>query len=171
VRGGRRTGREAGKPDAAGNLVNTSGPAFVGAGFPYLAANTVDRRGRSVLPPYTIVERAGVRVGFIGVTIESTPGFLLGRHAAGLHFADVSATVDRYARGLRRRVVEAIVVLAHAGGLQRADREARGEIVEETREMTDAVDVVVAGHSHSVLDTRVRNRSDRGAKLVVEPSS
>ena len=51
VRGGRRNGREAAKVDAAGKLVNTSDPAFAGAGFPYLAANTVDRRGRPMLPP------------------------------------------------------------------------------------------------------------------------
>ncbi len=172
VRGGRRNGREAAKPDAAGKLVNTSDPAFAGAGFPYLAANTVDARGRAVLPPYTIVERAGVRVGFIGVTTESTPDFLLERHAAGQRFTDVSATVDRHARELRQHGVEAIVVLAHAGGTQRAaSGEARGEIIDETREMTDAVDVVVAGHSHSVLDTRVHNRSGRGTKLVVEASS
>ena len=172
VRGGHRIGREATKPDSTGSLVNTSDPAFAGAAYPYLAANTVDRRGRTVLPPYTIVERAGVRVGFIGVTTESTPDFLLERHAAGQRFTDVSAAVDRYARELRRHGVEAIVVLAHAGGTQRAaSGEARGEIVDETREMTDAVDVVVAGHSHSVLDTRVRNRSGRGTKLVVEASS
>ena len=172
VHGGRRVGREAARPAPAGNLVNTSDPGFAGATFPYLAANTVDRHGRGVLPSYTIVERAGVRAGFIGVTTESTPDFLLERHASGHRFTDVSATVDRYARELRRRGVEAIVVLAHAGGTERAgSARARGEIVDETREMTDAVDVVVAGHSHSVLNTRVRNRSGRGTKLVVEASS
>ena len=58
-------------------------------------------------------------------------------------------------------------MLAHAGGTQRAaDGKARGEIVDEAREMTYAVDVVVAGHSHTVLDTRVPTRSGRGAKLV-----
>lgn len=172
VRGGRRNGAETAKPDTAGSAVNTSDPAFAGAAFPYLAANTVDRRGRGVLPPYTIVERAGVRVGFIGVTTESSPDFLLERHASAQRFTDVSATVDRYARELRRRGVEAIVVLAHAGGTERAGSgTARGEIIDETRQMTDAVDVVVAGHSHSVLDTRVRNRSGRGTKLVVEASS
>ncbi len=172
MHGGRRVGREAARPAPAGNLVNTSDPGFAGAAFPYLAANTVDRQGRGVLPSYTIVERAGVRVGFIGVTTESTPDFLLERHASGHRFTDVSATVDRYARELRRRGVEAIVVLAHAGGTERAgSARPRGEIVDETREMTDAVDVVVAGHSHSVLNTRVRNRSGRGTKLVVEASS
>ena len=34
--------------------------------------------------------------------------------------------------------------------------------------MSDAVDLVIAGHSHSVLDARVPNRTGRGDKLVVE---
>lgn len=169
VHGGRRNGA---RPASAATAVNTSDPAFAGAAFPYLAANTVDRRGRGVLPPYAIVERAGVRVGFIGVTTESTPDFLLERHASDQRFTDLSVTVDRYARELRRQGVEAIVVLAHAGGTQRGGSgTARGEIIDETRQMTDAVDVVVAGHSHSVLDARVRNRGGRGTKLVVQASS
>src|SRR5215213_2026243 len=48
------------------------------AHYPYLAANTVDREtGKPILPPYEILERAGVKVGFIGVTTTDTPYFLL----------------------------------------------------------------------------------------------
>ena len=52
------------------------------AHYPYLAANTVDREtGKPILPPYQIVERAGVKVGFIGVTTTDTPYFLLSQFA------------------------------------------------------------------------------------------
>ena len=37
--------------------------------------------------------------------------------------------------------------------------------------MSDAVDVVIAGHSHSQLDLRVPNASGRGDKLIVEALS
>jgi 2',3'-cyclic-nucleotide 2'-phosphodiesterase (5'-nucleotidase family) len=77
VRGGRQTGPEALKRDADGRPVNTSDPAFGGIRFPTVAANTFDREGRLVLPPYHIVERARVRLGFIGVTTSSTPRWLL----------------------------------------------------------------------------------------------
>ena len=166
--GGRRRGPEAVKRGAGGRPDNTSDPAFAGAGFPYVAANAVDARGRALLPPYTIVERAGARIGFIGVTTRSAPDFLLARDASGLRFRDLSASVNRHARALRRRGVESIVVLAHAGGVEREEGNASGEIIDETRQMTDAVDVVVAGHSHSVLDTTVPNRRGRGGKLIVE---
>jgi 5'-nucleotidase len=169
VRGGRRTDAGAFKRDTSGGRANTSDPGFTGASFPYVAANTVDRQGRLVLPPYTIVERAGVRVGVIGVTTESTPDFLLARHAGRLRFRDVSRSVNRFSRVLRRRGVEAIVVLAHSGAFERKGREQpAGEVIEETQEMSGAVDVVIAGHSHSRLNTRVANRSGKGNKLVVQ---
>ena len=169
LRGGRRTGSAASKPDARGRQVNTSSPGFGGASFPYVAANSFHGGGGRMLPPYRIVERAGVRVGFIGVTTPSTPKFLIRRFAERLRFSDISDTVNRWVPELRRRDVEAIVVLAHAGApAQDASDRATGEIVEETRQMSDAVDVVIAGHSHSRLDLRVPNSSGHGHKLVVE---
>jgi 5'-nucleotidase len=174
LRGGQRTGPEAFKPDATGQLVNTSSPEFAGADFPYIAANTVGRDGQLLLPPYLIVERAGVRVGFIGVTTRSTPTFLLERHAARLRFTDISTAVNRWVPELRRRGAEAIVILAHAGGPTQDSSDAPdyvGEIMDETREMSSAVDVVVAGHSHSRIEARVPNSGGRGDKLVVEALS
>src|SRR5215210_2963413 len=43
--GGRRTGPEAYKRDASGELVNTSAPDYPGALYPHIAANTIDREG------------------------------------------------------------------------------------------------------------------------------
>jgi 5'-nucleotidase len=145
------------------------------ARFPYIAANTRLREGGGLLlPPYEIVERAGVRVGFIGVTTPSTPKFLLDRHAERFRFTDISEAVNAWVPELRGRGVEAIVVLAHAGGPTQDESDAPGfvgEIVDETREMSSAVDVVIAGHSHSHLDLRVPNTDGSGDKLVIEALS
>jgi 5'-nucleotidase len=174
LRGGRRTGADALKPDVSGQLVNTSSPGFAGADFPHIAANTVDRDGQQLLPPYQVVERAGVRVGFIGVTTRSTPTFLLKRHAERFRFTDISDAVNRWVPELRRQGVEAIVVLAHAGGPTQDESDAPdyvGEIIDEAREMSSAVDVVVAGHSHSRIHVRVPNVDGSGDKLIVEALS
>ena len=154
--------------------MNTSSPDYPGAAFPYIAANTVDRDGQLLLSPYEIIERAGVRVGFIGVTTRSTPAFLLGRHAARFRFTDISEAVNRWVPELRRRGVEAIVVLAHAGGPTQDESDAPdyvGEIIDEAREMSSAVDVVVAGHSHSRIHVHVPNSDGSGDKLIVEALS
>jgi 5'-nucleotidase len=135
------------------------------AGYPYIAANTVTREGgKRILAPYRVVERSGVKVGFIGVTTKDTPYFLLSEFARQYRWLDLSESVNRYVPELRAQGVEAIVVLAHAGAFGDG-ADAAGEIVEETREMDDAVDVVIAGHTHSALDLRV------DGKLVVEALS
>ena len=142
-----------------------SDPAYAGADFPYIAANTVDAQtGDRVLPPYKVVERQGAKVGFIGVTTTSTPIFLLRRFAKDYRYLDLSDTVNTYVSELQRQGVQAIVVLAHAGAFEAGgtSEQASGEIVDEARQMSSAVDVVVAGHTHSHLNTRV------GSKLVVE---
>jgi 5'-nucleotidase len=135
------------------------------AHYPYIGANTVTRDGGDlILPPYKIVERDGVKVGFIGVTTTDTPYFLLSQYARQFRWTDLSDAVNRWVPVLQRQGVQAIVVLAHAGAFQEGDN-AAGEVVDEARQMDDAVDVVVAGHTHSQLDL------DVDGKLVVEALS
>ena len=115
-----------------------------------------------------------MRVGFIGVTTRSTPTFLLERHAARFRFTDISEAVNRWVPELRRRGVEAIVILAHAGGPTQDESDAPdyvGEIIDEARQMSSAVDVVVAGHSHSRIHVRLPNSDGSGDKLIVEALS
>ncbi len=168
--GGQRTGEDAFERDESGRLVNTSAPAFGGARFPYVSANVADSSGRLLLRPYEVIERAGVRVGFIGVTTPTAPRYLLPRFAGGFRFTDMSDAVNRWVPELRRRGVQAIVVLAHSGApSQEGDgADAEGPVVDEVRQMSDAVDVVVAGHSHSLMNLRVPNESGSGHKLVVQ---
>jgi 5'-nucleotidase len=132
--------------------------------IPYTNANVVDREGGLRLPPYRIVERDGIKVGFIGVTTTSAPRYLLPRFARRFRFLDLSDSVNRWVPALQRRGVQAIVVLAHAGAFQAGgvDGKAAGEVIDETRQMSPAVDVVISGHTHSYLNTHV------GRKLVVQ---
>ena len=135
------------------------------ARYPYVGANTVTRDGGDlILPPYKVVERDGVKVGFIGVTTTDTPYFLLSEYARQFRWTDLSDAVNRYVPELQHQGVQAIVVLAHAGAFQEGDN-AAGEVVDEARQMDPAVDVVVAGHTHSRLNL------DVGGKLVVEALS
>jgi len=172
LRGGQRSDGRQFKRDASGRAVNTSASDFEGVDFPYVAANTVDREGELDLPPARVIERAGVRVGFIGVTTTATPNHVLDRHTERFEWLDISEAVNRHVPALRRRGVEAIVVLAHSGAYQANGESgpAAGEILDEAAQMDGAVDVVVAGHTHSRLNTRVPS-PDGSDKLVVEANS
>jgi 5'-nucleotidase len=183
IEGGQRDDGLQFKDGADGEPVNTSDPDFPGASFPYVAANTEYRdSGKNVLPPYKIVKKDGVEVGFIGVTTEDTPNIVAPDAIAPFRVTDISEAVNRYVAELRARKVETIVVLAHSGGFY--DNNAKrvtGEVLDETAEMSDDVDVVVAGHSHSRLNDCVDDQTGdtRGAqsggcaedKLVVEAFS
>lgn len=148
IRGGQREGSE-----------DTSDPDFPGASFPYVAANTLDRgTDRPILPPYTVVERDGVEVGFIGVTTLETPEIIIPDAAEDFRFADISETVNRRAAELEARGVRTIVVLAHSGALDTDLGGTADEIVTETKQMDESVDAVFSGHTHNRLDLRVAGR-------------
>ena len=94
------------------------GDPFGGAEFRYLAANVVyEGSNRTIFPPYMIKQYTnGVKVAFIGMTLEGTPGIVSPSGVAGLDFKDEADTVNRLVKILKGRGVKAIVVLVHEGG-------------------------------------------------------
>jgi len=149
--------------------VNTSDPNFPGAAFPYIAANTLYKdSGKTVLPPYQIINRDGVDIGFIGVTTLETPSIVAPDAVAPFNYTDISDTVNKYTKVLQRKGVHTIVVLAHAGGFYDNNvQRVTGEVFDETAQMSDDVDVVVAGHSHTRLNDCVDDET--GATRSAEP--
>ncbi|GLZ62100.1 bifunctional metallophosphatase/5'-nucleotidase [Micromonospora sp. NBRC 107095] len=148
------------------------GTPYRGAGFQYLSANAFKTAtGKPLMAPYAIHKVQGVKVGFIGMTLEGTPQIVSQQGVAGLSFADEADTANRYARELRRKGVEAIVVLLHEGGTQAATGGINdcvgmtGPIVDITNRMDPSIDVVVSGHTHQAYNC------DINGKLVTSASS
>jgi 5'-nucleotidase len=158
IRGGHRSD---GKQFKDGT--DTSDPDFPGADYPYVSANVVAAdTGKTVLPPSMILRRKGIPIGIIGVTTTETPSIVVPDAVAPYRFTDLSDAVNQQVKRLHRRGVHTIIVLAHAGGFQDPGKDPAGEILDETKQMDPDVDLVVAGHSHSYLNTKV------GKTLVVE---
>ncbi|WP_205324222.1 bifunctional UDP-sugar hydrolase/5'-nucleotidase [Glycomyces sp. YM15] len=137
---------------------------FEGAAFPYLGANVVDEAtGKPVLDPYWVKDFGrGIKVGFIGMTLEGTGDIVSQSGIEGLEFTDEVETANKYAKELRRRGVNAIVVLLHEGGVPVAEDTGHecesldgtavgmsGPIVDIAETMTPLVDVMVTGHTHN----------------------
>jgi 5'-nucleotidase len=152
---------------------------YPGAGFQYLSANAfVTATGEPLLPPYAIKEVGGVRVGFIGMTLESTPLYVARSGVAGLEFGDEIAIGNRYAAELRAQGVEAIVVLLHQGGAQAPGGGINdctgltGPIVPIAAGLSGAVDVIVSGHTHQayncVLDGKLVTSASSFGRLVTD---
>lgn len=147
--------------DTAGGTCfrDSTGERFEGAGFPYLAANVVDREsGEPALPPYDVVTTStGARIGFIGVVTTDTELFVRPSGLSGLVVEEPVAAANRYASELQERGIEAIVLLAHEGGRQGAGGRldsCAGELADSpmgqlNAALSPAVDAVVGGHTHS----------------------
>src|SRR3712207_6681960 len=130
----------------------------------YRPTSCTPTRASSCSTPTRSWSRTGVKIGFIGVTTPETEEIVLSEAVAPFDFLDISESVDRYVPELQAQGVETIVVLAHSGGTQGGGT-ATGEIITETQQMSDEVDVVVSGHSHTTIDTVV------DGKLVVQAYS
>jgi 5'-nucleotidase len=133
------------------------GDPYAGADFDFLAANVVDAEGDTLFPPYAIETYQGARVAYIGMTLEGTPSIVSPAGIQGLSFLDEADTVNALVGRLRRQV-DAIVVLLHEGGVQTAPggittcNGLQGPIVDIVDRMSDEVDLVVSGHTHTAYD-------------------
>ncbi|MEU0450532.1 bifunctional metallophosphatase/5'-nucleotidase [Streptomyces tendae] len=135
---------------------------FKGADFPYLAANVLDEKtGKPLLKPYWVWKQRGVKVGFIGVTLEGTPDIVSAEGVKGLKFKDEVETINKYAKELQRQGVKSIVALIHEGGFPAsssynydcdspgAGDGISGPIVDIAKNITPQVDALVTGHTHN----------------------
>ncbi len=128
------------------------------AQFAILGANVRDLNGRDVewIRNDTIVVRGQWRVGIIGIARVKTPEASYAANVAGLRFDPPAPIVDSIGRALRARGANAIVVIAHEGAF--CDREGcKGEIVDLANQVTEPLDAIVSGHTHSLVDAVIRN--------------
>ncbi|MFB7498910.1 bifunctional metallophosphatase/5'-nucleotidase [Streptomyces sp. NPDC056161] len=138
------------------------GEKFQGADFPYLAANVLNEKtGKPILKPYWVWKKKDVKIGFIGVTLENTPGIVSAEGVKGLAFKDEVETINKYAKELQRQGVQSIVALVHEGGFPAssnynydcdapgAGAGVSGPIVDIAKNVTPAVDALVTGHTHN----------------------
>jgi 5'-nucleotidase len=132
------------------------------ADFPLLASNLIDAEtGEMVawdnVQASTMVERAGVQIGIIGVLTESTPTTTIAANTRGIRIAPLADAIEKQARLLRENGAVLIVVVAHEGSrclefddpFDTSSCEMSGEIMQVANALpAGLVDHIVAGHVH-----------------------
>ncbi|OKJ99389.1 5'-nucleotidase [Streptomyces sp. CB03234] len=159
------------------------GKTFPGAAFPYLAANVTDEKtGKPILDPYFVWEKDGVKVGFIGVTLEGTPNIVTAEGVKGLKFGDEVETINKYTKVLERKGVKSIVALIHEGGAPAsasynydcdspgAGDGISGPIVDIAKKLNPQVDALVTGHTHQAYVCTIPDPSGK-PRMVTSASS
>lgn len=129
---------------------------YAGADFPWLAANVVKKGTRkTVLPPYWIKDVGGVKVGFIGMTLEGTDTLVVPAGIEGYSFLDEARTANRLVPELKKKGVESIIVLLHEGVTQdpapgdiNACTNISGPVVDINSNLDAEIDAVITGHTH-----------------------
>lgn len=115
--------------------------------YPMLACNCYhEGTGQLVFPPYTVVERAGLKIGIIGIAEHIIDKTMPPHFSEGVYFTlgneELPPLIDKL-RGDER--VDLVVVLAHVGFPQE---------VKIAREV-DGIDVLLSGHTHNRLASPV----------------
>ncbi len=153
-----------------GNSVGTPYP-FEGAKFDFLAANVTETvSGKTLFPAYRVKNFNGNRVAFIGMRLESTPTIVTPSGISGLVFKDEADTANQLIGSLKRRGINAVVVLLHEGGLAPGSingcEGVSGPIVDIVKRLDDAVDLVISGHTHQAYNCTLTNSKGRAIPVT-----
>lgn len=130
-----------------------------GARFPVISANT-DASGEPLLAgrfrPYTILDTRAGRIGIIGGTTEDTP--TMSSSGPSVSFRTVEDAVTPIVAELNAKGIDRIILVTHIG-LSR-DREVARRVA--------GIDVIVGGHSHTLLSNASGAAGAGGPYPVVE---
>jgi len=144
------------------------------AQFPFLSANTyrIDPAGVHAFKPWTIVERAGVKVGIVGAT---TPGVAVwdAENIRGrLRFGDIVPAVGEAVAEVRRAGADIVLVTVHSGLNEPAsyDTVSTGvpseNVAARIAREVPGIDLILYGHSHK------ENRGITiGQTLLIQPKN
>ena len=126
--------------------------------YPWLAANVRDSvtgRRPDWIVPWRMLDVAGLQVAVIGYITPDTKRSLPPDRTRGLRFSEGELALHDVLGEVATRRPAATILLAHAGGACDAGA-CTGEIVRLAEELGGrGVSLIVAGHTHQVMTTRV----------------
>ena len=151
---------------------NPEVPPFTGATFEYLSANVIRLdTGETLFPAVAVKEFNGVKVGFIGVALESTPEIVVPIGVEGLEFQAEVSTINHYVKVLKdTQGIKAIVVLLHDGaattpgynGCNPTDPFYTNLVMKIDPE----VDALITGHTHNAYNCSIKVKKNYDPMLV-----
>ena len=124
------------------------------------------------LPPYTIVERDGVKIAFLGLTTPAIPNWLPRNLWDGLQFVDMEQAARRWMAHLHQHETPDLVIgLFHSGYEGGIVTDAYAE--NATRAVAENVpgfDAIFFGHDHRALNSSVVNVAG-DTVLLINPAN
>ncbi|MBI3483620.1 MAG: 5'-nucleotidase C-terminal domain-containing protein [Acidobacteria bacterium] len=135
------------------------------AKFPWLAANIKQtyKSGVEHIEPYIIKNVGGVRVAIVGFITPGVPRWEIPANYRGYEFENIVDAAKRVIPEVRKKA-DLVVVLAHSGlerdpqtGEAFSDQMQNENAVWALAEQVPGIDVILFGHSHREVPTKVIN--------------
>jgi 5'-nucleotidase len=158
------------------------GDGFAGAKFDFLAANVVYKKNnKPIFKPYKIHNFGhGVKVAFVGMTLEGTPLIVSPGGISTVNFLDEAETVNKLVPELKKKGADVIVVLLHEGGCVGSPTplsgcgagspatinsctNPHGALPPIVEAMDDAIDIVITGHTNWAVNCLIDGKVVTGA--------
>jgi 2',3'-cyclic-nucleotide 2'-phosphodiesterase (5'-nucleotidase family) len=128
------------------------------AHFAWLSSNIRERDTDAVPPwvvPWRMVTTGRYRIALVGYTTVTTPTTTRPTIVAGLRFDSGPARLDAAIAAARRERPDFVIVVAHEGAFCDRSGTCRGEVVDLARALKERPDLIVSGHTHSLVQTTV----------------
>lgn len=140
--------------------------------FPILGANIIDvTTDQSLLPPYVILERDGVKIAVLGMITPAIPVWLPENLWKGLVFEDMQKTAEKWVNYIQELEQPDILIgVFHAG----QQPQQMGEYLDNASllvaENIPGFDVVMFGHDHQ-HECKTIDNVDGEPVLVINPAN
>jgi len=116
------------------------------ANFPIVCANVIDdATGKTILPPYTILNVNGLKVGIFGLTTAETTYKTHPKNVKGLTFRNAVDVAREMVAKLDNKV-DVIIALGHLGVDEDSTITSKSVMDE-----VEGIDLFIDGHSHTVM--------------------
>lgn len=133
---------------------------YPGAGFKYIGANVLNQTtGKTVFEPYQILDLGGAKIAFVSSVTKTTPNIVSPDGVAGLSFTDEADAINKWIPEIKEKGADAIVALIHEGAENTDCAALSGAIVDITKRLDKAVNVVMSAHSHKEYNCQVDGRT------------
>ena len=141
--------------------------------FPWLSANSVNvETGKPYFKPYTVIQRAGVKIVVLGMITPAIPKWLPPNIWEGIRFDDMIETARKWVK-----IIEAVeepdllIGLFHSGVDYTFNNQDAKTIKNENASKLVAqevagFDLIMAGHDHQVHNFKTQNRDGRDVLIL-----
>jgi 5'-nucleotidase len=139
---------------------------FLGANFKFMTANVFkDQNDKPLFSPYKVRSFAGVKVAFIGVSLEATPTIVSAAGTAGVYFTSEIEAISNTVAEIKDQHpdVKTMILIIHDGGYQSdwinsCTNFRDGPFLNVLANIDPEIDLIITAHTHNAYNCNIDNR-------------